>query len=429
MSLRCPKCGSSYDAGAVTCPRDRAVLHAVPAADRPDALLGSALGGYVVVREVAEGAMGRVYEGRHPKTLERVAIKVLHDEVAGDPVSVERFRREYETLRRIEHPHVLRVISQGSTPDGSYYMAMEHLEGEELARVLSREGALKPARTVRIVTQLALALEHAHRAGFVHRDLKPENIFLCPTEDGDHVKVLDFGVVKVQEGAGPQLTAFGTALGSPCYMSPEQAMGKRDVDSRTDVFATGAILHELATGRICFDGATVAEIMMAIVRYHPPLCHLENSRYPAAYGAVVDRALAKDREKRPSGMIALAAEMLDAFGLEPDVEGWSATPESYLAQFLAGGGGAARPSDAPPSDTATSELDVLQLRSAPEGRRNVPTYETTQPVDALLEAEAAPPPHGLPRAAARPRRTVGAVVAVLALALAAGAAAWVLLHG
>src|SRR5690606_38074581 len=157
----------------------------------------------------------------------------LHEDVAIDEVAVERFRREYETLRTLEHPHIIQVLAQGPTGDGSFFMVMEHLAGEELGHVLSRDGALEPARAVRLVCQLALALEHAHQPGYVHRDLKPENIYLCPTPEGDHVKVLDFGVVKVKDGQGPQLTAFGTALGSPCYMSPEQAMGKRDVDHLT----------------------------------------------------------------------------------------------------------------------------------------------------------------------------------------------------
>src|SRR5690349_558765 len=234
-----------------------------------DPRIGQQLGLYLVVARIADGAMGRVYEGRHHETKARVAVKVLHADVAKDQVAVERFKREADTAREIAHPNVVNVIDFGQTPDGSHFMTMEYLQGEELGQLLRREGAQPFDRIVRIMCQAALALDHAHSFGVIHRDLKPDNIFLTVTPDGDVVKLLDFGSVKLQMETGPKLTAFGTTLGSPYYMSPEQAMGKSDVDQRTDVFAMGAILHEMLTGKIAFEAPSVAQILMKIVNEQP----------------------------------------------------------------------------------------------------------------------------------------------------------------
>src|SRR5205085_2236810 len=218
----------------------------------------------------ADGAMGRVYEGRHHATKARVAIKVLHPEVARDAVAVERFKREYETDKEMKHPNVVRVIDFGTTADGLNFMTMEYLEGEELGNLRRRDGKLETKRMIRMVCQAAQGLDYAHSFGFIHRDLKPDNVFLCKGEGGETVRILDFGSVKLQMETGPKLTAFGTTLGSPYYMSPEQAKGLPDVDTRTDVFAIGAILYEMLTGKVASEAPTVAEILMKIVRHMPP---------------------------------------------------------------------------------------------------------------------------------------------------------------
>jgi len=234
-----------------------------------DARLGQQLGGYVVVARVADGAMGRVYEGRHAENKSRVAVKVLHPQVARDNVSVERFKREYETANEMNHPHVVKVLEFGSTTDGSRFLTMEYLEGEELGKVLGRGTPVSHERIVRITAQIALALEYAHSFGFIHRDLKPDNIFLCRTEEGDDVRILDFGSVKLQMEMGAKLTAFGTTVGSPYYMSPEQAMGKADVDQRTDVFALAAIVYEMLTAKVAFEAPSLARILVRIMQEEP----------------------------------------------------------------------------------------------------------------------------------------------------------------
>jgi len=144
--------------------------------------------------------------------------------------------------------------------------------------------------------QTALALEHAHSFGFIHRDLKPENIFLCKTPDGDDVRVLDFGSVKLQLETGAKLTALGTTIGSPFYMSPEQAMGRSDVDQRTDVFALGAILYEMLTAKIAFDAPNVARILLLIMNETPAPPSSRSPQAPRALDAVVDKALRKNKK-------------------------------------------------------------------------------------------------------------------------------------
>ena len=299
-----------------------------------DARLGSQLGDYVVVARVADGAMGRVYEGRHLETKQQVAVKVLHEDVARDQVAVERFKREYETAEELDHPNVVDVIDFGETGDGSWFMTMEYLSGTELTGLLEDEGAIAPHRMVRIFCQLAAALDHAHSWGFIHRDLKPDNVFLVAGEEGDVVKVLDFGSVKLQMETGPKLTAFGTTLGSPYYMSPEQAMGKLDVDQRTDVFAAAAIAWEMATGKVAFEGQNVAQILMRIVNEDPPPPSSMSPKYPAAFDDVVLGGLRKDKTQWPGSVGELADRVVKSFGLDGDHGKWAAASLEEVARAL-----------------------------------------------------------------------------------------------
>ncbi len=321
MSRRCPQCRAEYEDAIAFCGNDGTVtVHVQGPEEVPDHRLGKRFGEYVVAARVADGAMGRVYEGRHAKSRQKVAIKILHDEVAKDRVAVERFKREFETAREIESRHIVRVIDFGETGDGSFFLTMEFLQGEELGALLRREGGQPIARVVRILAQLALGLDDAHSFGVIHRDLKPDNLFLCKTPEGDSLRILDFGSVKLQMETGPKLTAFGTTLGSPFYMSPEQAMGKADVDTRTDLFATAAITYEMLCGKVAFDGTGVSQILMKIVNEMPaPLSGLR-AGLPVSLDDVIEKGIAKDKRKRHDGTLAFAADVLGALGL-------SATPD------------------------------------------------------------------------------------------------------
>ena len=341
MSRRCPQCGTEYPDDTSFCGNDGTIVIQVPPAGQiADPRLGLRFGEYVVAAHVADGAMGRVYEGRHTQTKQRMAIKVLHAEVAKDKVAVERFKREYETAQGIESPYVVRVIDFGETPDKSYYLTMEYLVGLELGALLRRDGSVPAARSLRILAQMALGLDDAHAFGVIHRDLKPDNIFLVDTPEGDQVRILDFGSVKLQMETGPKLTAFGTTLGSPYYMSPEQAMGKADVDNRTDGFALTAIFYEMLSGRIAFDGKQVAEILMKIVNGRPEPLSQVRPGLPHALDDLIDKGVAKDKKRRFGSTLELAGAAFTAFGLPtgPDraaIEAWAKRPLAEITAALA----------------------------------------------------------------------------------------------
>lgn len=326
---RCPQCGTEYPENVAFCGHDGTVTIAIlPPGTPPDSRLGLRFGEYVVAAPVADGAMGRVYEGRHVETKKKVAIKILHPDIAKDAVAVERFKREYETARDIDSKYVVRVIDFGETPDASYFLTMEFLEGIELGNLLRESGAMATGRLLRVLAQVALGLDDAHSFGVIHRDLKPDNLYLVSGPNGDEVRVLDFGSVKLQMETGPKLTAFGTTLGSPYYMSPEQAMGKSDVDNRTDVLALGAITYEMITGKIAFEGKTVAEILMKIVNEMPEPVAQVRPGTPHVVGDAIEKALAKDKRNRYATTVELAAAVLRAFGLDatpdrPSVESWA----------------------------------------------------------------------------------------------------------
>lgn len=320
VTRSCPECGKSFPDEVFFCGHDGTITVQDQPPEDFDSRLGKQLGGYIVVARVADGAMGRVFEGRHPETRARVAIKVLHSDVVQDRVAVERFKREFETATEMEHPYIVRVLEFGDTPDASYFMTMDYLMGAELGQALADGRPLELARVLRIVCQVALALDYAHSFGFIHRDLKPDNIFLCETPHGDEVRILDFGSVKLQMELGAKLTAIGTTVGSPFYMSPEQAMGKSDVDQRTDVFALGAIIYEMLTGKVAFDADTVAKILMRIMNESPTPPSEVLDAIPASVDAVVARALAKDKLERYSTASELAAALLAAHGIGASVE-------------------------------------------------------------------------------------------------------------
>jgi serine/threonine protein kinase len=332
----CPDaaCGKKYPDTVAFCGECGKITIQEQPADDVDPRLGQRLGSYLVVARIADGAMGRVYEGRHHETKARVAIKVLHADVARNQVSVERFKREYETASEMSHPNIVKVIEFGATEDGSSFMTMEYLEGEELGHLLRRDGRMDGARLLRVACQTALGLEYAHSFGFIHRDLKPDNIFLCRGTDGDTVRILDFGSVKLQMETGPKLTAFGTTLGSPYYMSPEQAMGKQDVDQRTDVFALAAIVYECLTGKIAFEAPNVAQILMKIINQSPTPASQLVAGLPARVDDVIEKGLRKDKTKRHPDASSLAAALCEAYGLAADAKQWAATSVGEIAALL-----------------------------------------------------------------------------------------------
>jgi serine/threonine-protein kinase len=244
---------------------------------------------------------------------------------------------------------------------------MEYLEGLELGTLLRTDGSVPLARTLRIIAQLALGLEDAHSFGVIHRDLKPDNVFLVQSPEGDQVRILDFGSVKLQMETGPKLTAFGTTLGSPFYMSPEQAMGKADVDNRTDGFALAAILYEMLSGKIAFDGKVIADILMKIVNQMPVPLSQVRPGLPRGLDEVVEKGVAKNKAHRYPSTTAFAAAALTAAGLPtaPEraaVEAWAKRP---LAEVEAAVASAKPPAGA--GHAASSMPTVMHMEGPPPG--------------------------------------------------------------
>ncbi len=267
---------------------------------------------YEVTRLLGQGGMGQVWEAQHRRLPgKRVAVKVLLGQAAADPNSYARFRREAEIASRLGHPNIVEALDFNTLPGGTPYIILEFLRGESLAKRISA-GPMSVDAALAIARQVASALAAAHKEGVVHRDLKPDNIFLCPTEAGgvvaEHVKVLDFGISKIRDSKTVQ-TQASALIGTPQYMSPEQASGKHaETDHRTDQFALGAIVFEMLMGEAVFGGHTLAEVITKVLFEEAPLDRLAG-RAPDHVIAAVGRALKKSAAERFSDIGAFTAAL------------------------------------------------------------------------------------------------------------------------
>ncbi len=272
--------------------------------------VGSTIAGkYRVDRVLGRGAMGEVFAATHIALGQRVAIKVLLTTRAAQ--AHERFLREARAVVPLRSQHVTRVSDVGTLENGAPYLAMELLDGRDLAAVLEERGRLPIPEAVEYVLQACEAVGEAHRNGIVHRDLKPANLFLTTHADGSPcVKVLDFGVSKVAGAPGLKLTTEGQAVGSPLYMSPEQMLGKLDVDERSDIWALGVILYELIAGWTPFHSETMVALQTAVLVKPPvPLAtHLPNA--PPQLEAVILQCVDKERDRRWPTVAAFAAALV-----------------------------------------------------------------------------------------------------------------------
>jgi serine/threonine-protein kinase len=270
---------------------------------------------YVLGRRIGRGAMGEVYEAQHVRLPGQFAVKVLLPELQGNQDAFARFCREAEIMSQLRHPNIVQIFDFNVAPDSRPYFVMEYLQGRDLEARL-RTGPMSLPAVTRLVEAVASALALAHAHGVVHRDLKPANIFLA-TVDGqtdELVKVLDFGISKVRSAAG-QISQAADVLGTPYYMSPEQARGQTNaVDGRTDQFALGAIAYRMLTGTEPFHGDDSASVLYQVVHEDPPPLSLflppewDTERLQA----VLDRALAKQPADRFGGMMELARAFEDA---------------------------------------------------------------------------------------------------------------------
>ena len=277
-----------------------------PASNEYDRLVGETLDGrYYVQRKIGEGGMGVVFAARHAVIERPLAIKVLKREVMRDTATIKRFVQEAKAASRIGHPNIVDVTDFGTTPDGMTYSVMEFVDGMTLSRAIKEGAPFAPRRAILIAQQIGRALGAAHDKGIVHRDLKPENVFLIDRDERvDFVKIVDFGIAKVQplegKAEGPRLTRAGSVFGTPEYMAPEQAAGRSDTDGRVDIYALGTILYEMITGRTPHkSNSTVRTIAMQMLDpIMPPSQVRPDLAIPKPLELAIMKALAKKREER-----------------------------------------------------------------------------------------------------------------------------------
>ncbi len=301
----CPHCGTEYETTARFCPSDGTALRPKGA----DSLIGRVLADrYHILKRIGEGGMGRVYLGEHVKMNRQCAIKVMGPALVNDAESAARFAREASNAARIIHPNVAAVFDYGES-DGLIYLVMEFVDGEPLARLLTREAPLALDRALDLASQIADGLGAAHELGIVHRDLKPDNILVTRTRTGREIaKVVDFGIAKaIQEGVGEGLTHTGQVIGTPEFMSPEQLLGD-PVDARSDLYALGCILYLMLTASPPFDAPTREQMIKRRLSEDAPHVHEIDPALPDSVARIVARLLARSPKERYGS----AAEVKDA---------------------------------------------------------------------------------------------------------------------
>jgi tRNA A-37 threonylcarbamoyl transferase component Bud32 len=280
-------------------------------------------GQYRLTRKLDAGGMGEVHLAEHLLLKRPSVIKMVRADRAADPALVARFEREVKMLATLTHPNTVAVFDYGHTADGTFYYVMEYLPGLDLDKLVAECGPLPPGRVVHLLRQVCGALREAHAAGLIHRDIKPKNVMACERGGvADVAKLLDFGLVQVDVGGSDRLTGGGAIMGTPAYMSPEQASGL-PTDARSDVYSLGATAYFLLTGHPPFERATLMLTLTAhITEPAPPLC----DTVPADLAAVVQKCLAKKPEERFACVreldLALAACACTADWSEPAAAAW-----------------------------------------------------------------------------------------------------------
>jgi len=397
----CPSCGVRYTSDALFCPNDGTPLSNLShdegrGSEAPDPYLGTELSGHIEIRQLAGvGAMGRVYRAFQRGIERDVAVKILHRELSSNPQLVARFHREAKVASRLQHPNVVQVHLAGQLPDGALYIVMEYLDGMSLQSALAAAGGFMPLpRALHIGLQICDAAGEAHSKGVVHRDLKPENVMLIRRgEDSDYIKVLDFGIARLNWGEQSMATAAGLIFGTARYISPEGAQGD-SVGPASDVYAIATLLYQMLAGRTPFEGEQAVALL--IQQIHDPPPRLQSipraSGVPDPIAAVIMTNLAKaaaDRMPDARVMGRMLVDAAKASGLSPE----DLVPRSMLL-------GSKQAPLQPPPIQRTKQLDLtpdvaarLGSLGAPGGE---PRSEPEPSADRLGSREATRPTGAVP---------------------------------
>ncbi|HXE91887.1 MAG TPA: protein kinase [Terriglobales bacterium] len=407
----CDTCHSTYPNEFTTCPKDGTALR-----QTSELMPGTVIRGkYEIVEKIGAGGMGSVYRAKHLAFNEIRAIKVVSSRLLEDESLLRRFKTEAIITRKLQHPNAVRVDDLDTTDDGRPFIVMEFVQGRDLRKVIEQEGPMPVSRALAIIRQVCAALDAAHALGITHRDIKPDNILLVKQPDGtETVKVLDFGIAKVREGAmdvgaGYTATKTGMVVGTPQYLSPEQALGKSGdaIDGRSDLYSLGIVLYEMLTGKLPFESDTPMGLLLHHIQTVPRAPHEVRPDLGISPGlsAVLMRALEKNRDLR----FQTAAEMLRA--LEQ--------PEMYAGTALMG-------SDvlsAPPPVSAPAGGGTQMYTTPPITPAHLSTPARATPLAAAPTAPVGPLAPAAPAAKAAPssnrKMAAGAAVVLVVIGLAA----------
>ncbi len=295
---RCPHCDESHQAGTDYCPRTGR-----PIVDVAMRMVGRTIAGkYRLIESIGQGGMGTIFEAEHALIGNRMAVKLLHEPFAASREPVQRLYREARATGAIGHPNIIQIFDVGETGEGTPFLVMELLKGESLGDHLEVNGPRPLGFVLDVGIQMLSALNAAHTAGIIHRDLKSDNVFLANSEEDEEVriKLLDFGVSKftTPDQEGLKLTQTGSVLGTPYYMSPEQASGMKDLDFRLDIYAAGVILYELLTGSVPHRATNYNALLMEIITNDVSSFAWQRPDIPPALESAILKAVSRDRRNR-----------------------------------------------------------------------------------------------------------------------------------
>jgi len=404
VSRTCPECQTSYDDEILHCPEDGLDLSGV---EPDDELIGRNVGSYRVVKLLGKGGMGAVYMAEHPVIGSRVAIKFLHPQYATDKKIVDRFFNEARAVNVIGHDNILKILDLDVTEDNRHYFVMEFLNGKPLQDLVVPDTPMALEAAGPILLQVCEALQAAHDRGIIHRDLKPDNVYLTVHKGKKNfVKVVDFGIARVTDDSGVSTgkTQTGMVMGTPAYMSPEQAGGMTSkIDGRSDVYSLGCMAFQMVTGKLPFPGLSFGEVLIGHLQLPPPRPREIAPAIPEAFETVVLKCLEKDQEKRYQSMREThdaIAQVMQQLGISRDLP--AASPEE-LAAASAGTRTKSVPGVSLRTPARTAARAALQRKTAATPPRPQPTVATP-----------------LPQIPPKPRTAVWVSVGATAVAVVAG---------